>query len=104
MKEYKSEVSAIVHSTMQELQEIGVITKTTLKEYDELCLKPVNSFTADEIKEIREKEMVSQPIFAKYLNVSKGLISAWERGVKKPGGPALRLLTIVKEKGLTALL
>ncbi len=104
MKEYKSEISAIVHSTMQELQGVGIISKTTLKEYDELCLKPVNAFSPEEIREIREKEMVSQPIFAKYLNVSKGLISSWERGVKKPGGPALRLLTIVKEKGLAALL
>jgi putative transcriptional regulator len=46
---------------------------------------------------------MSQPVFARYLNVSKNLISDWERGTKKPGGPALRLLTVVKNKGIQAI-
>ncbi len=36
-------------------------------------------------------------MFARYLNVSKNLVSDWERGVKKPGGPALRLLTVIQK-------
>jgi hypothetical protein len=40
---------------------------------------------------------------AGYLNVSKNVVSEWERGVKRPGGPALRLLSIVKRKGLEAI-
>lgn len=46
---------------------------------------------------------VSQPVFAHYLNVSKNLISDWERGTKRPGGPALRLLTVVKKNGIQAI-
>jgi putative transcriptional regulator len=46
---------------------------------------------------------VSQPVFARYLNVSKNLVSEWERGAKRPGGPALRLLAVVKKKGLKAI-
>ena len=39
-----------------------------------------------------------------YLNVSKNFVSDWERGVKKPGGPALRLLlTVIQKKGLEAI-
>ncbi|MFI3272184.1 MAG: DNA-binding transcriptional regulator [Pseudomonadota bacterium] len=104
MKEYQSKLSAIIHSTMEDLHGIGVVKRQTLRKYDELCLKTVEPLSADEIKQIREKEMVSQPVFAKYLNVSKGIISAWERGVKKPSGPALKLLTMVKERGLETLL
>lgn len=48
-------------------------------------------------------EHISQPVFARYLNVSKNLVSDWERGVKKPGGPALRLLTVIQKKGLEAI-
>jgi putative transcriptional regulator len=55
------------------------------------------------IKAIRAREQVSQPVFARYLNVSKNLVSDWERGVKKPGGPALRLLTVIQRKGLAAI-
>ena len=31
------------------------------------------------------------------------LISDWERGIKKPGGPALRLLTVVKKNSIQAI-
>ena len=56
-----------------------------------------------EIRAIREREHLSQSVFARYLNVSKNLISDWERGVKKPGGPALRLLTVIQKKGIQAI-
>nr|WP_299913983.1 hypothetical protein [Sphingomonas bacterium] len=42
-------------------------------------------------------------MFAAYLNVSRNLVSDWERGVKRPGGPALRLLSIIQRKGLQAV-
>ena len=64
---------------------------------------PVKTFTAEQIKTLRERECVSQPVFTYYLNVTKGMISAWERGVKKPSGPALRLLSLVDKNGLDAI-
>jgi putative transcriptional regulator len=88
---------------MEALHEIGAINKQTMREFDEACLTPVQELTAEEIKQIRLREHISQPVFARYLNVSKNLVSDWERGVKKPGGPALRLLTIIKKKGLLAI-
>ena len=57
----------------------------------------------EEIRALRERERVSQPVFARYLNVSKNLVSDWERGAKRPGGPALRLLALVQERGLQAI-
>ena len=102
-KTYKSELSAAIHGTVEMLHEHGLIDKTTMKEFDESCLVPVHEITPEEIKAIREREHLSQPVFARYLNVSKNLVSDWERGVKKPGGPALRLLSIVKHKGLEAV-
>ena len=35
--------------------------------------------------------------------VTTNLVSKWERGQKRPSGPALKLLSIVKAKGLEAL-
>lgn len=37
------------------------------------------------------------------VNVTTGLVSQWERGEKRPAGPALKLLTLVREKGLAAI-
>jgi len=70
-----------------------------MREFDEACIAPAPVFSPDEIKAIREAEHVSQPVFARYLNVSKNLASARERGAKKPVGPALRLLSIIRRNG-----
>jgi len=102
-KSYKSEIFAAIHETAEALHVHGVIDKMTMREFDESCLASVKDITPDEIRTIREREKLSQPVFARYLNVSKNLVSDWERGVKKPGGPALRLLSIVKHKGLDAV-
>ncbi len=102
-KKYRSEAFAAIHETMEALQDIGVIGKQTMREFDDACLTPVRVLAPDEIKAIRVREHISQPVFARYLNVSKNLVSDWERGVKKPGGPALRLLTVIQEKGLEAI-
>ena len=102
-KQYRSEAFAAIHETMGGLHEIGAIDKRTMREFDEACLTPVQVLAPEQIKQIRQRERMSQPVFARYLNVSKNLISDWERGVKKPGGPALRLLTVVRNKGLEAI-
>ena len=94
---------AAIHETIEALHEIGAVDKQTMREFDDACLTPVHVLAPDEIKAIRVREHISQPVFARYLNVSKNLVSDWERGVKKPGGPALRLLTVIQKKGLEAI-
>jgi len=102
-KTYKSEAYAALHEMMEGLHEGGAIDKVTMRQFDLTCLTPVPAFTAEEIKAIREQEHVSQSVFAHYLNVSTNLISDWERGLKRPGGPALRLLSVIRKNGLSAI-
>ncbi len=97
---YKSEALAAVHEMLDGLHEAEAIDKRTLRGFEEACLVPATPLQPDEIKAIREAEHVSQSVFARYLNVSKNLVSDWERGKKRPGGPALRLLSIIQRKGL----
>lgn len=102
-KTYKSDVLAAIHETASGLHNAGAISKATMREYEELCLTPVKKLSPEEIKIIREKSRVSQAIFARYLNVSTGVISQWERGERSPAGPSLKLLSIVQKRGLDAL-
>ena len=102
-KQYKSEALASIHETMSSLHKIGAINKKTMRNFDADCLEDVSDIKPKDIRAIRKREQASQPVFAMYLNVSKNLVSDWERGVKKPGGPALRLINIVKKHGLGAL-
>lgn len=102
-KKYRSEAYAAIHETMEALHEVGAVNKQTMREFDETCLTPTLPMAPERIRALREREHLSQPIFALYLNVSKNLVSDWERGVKKPGGPALRLLTVVEKNGIRAI-
>jgi putative transcriptional regulator len=101
--QHKSEAFAAIHETMDALHQIGAIDKRTMRDFDATCLKPAAAMEPNDIKALRDREYVSQPIFALYLNVSRNLVSDWERGIKKPGGPALRLLNIVQKYGLETL-
>lgn len=100
---YRSEIAGSVHEMVEGFQRAGLVAKQTMRQFDASCLAPAEALAPEEIRAIRERERVSQPVFARYLNVSKNLVSEWERGAKRPGGPALRLLTIVRKNGLQAI-
>jgi putative transcriptional regulator len=102
-KTYKSEASAAIHEMISGFYEAGVVSKETMRRFDESCLTPVKKLTPQEIKAIREEALASQSVFARYLNVTPGLVSQWERGEKSPGGASLKLLTLVQKKGLEAI-
>lgn len=98
-----SDLLASVHQSAAAMFEAGAIGKTTMREYEKLCLAPVGEFTPEEIAGVRKGAAVSQPVFAAYLNVAKSTVSQWERGEKKPDGPARKLLDLVRRKGLHVL-
>ncbi|CAN5408918.1 hypothetical protein BH10PSE4_BH10PSE4_17750 [soil metagenome] len=51
------------------------------------------------IKQLRENNHVSQPVFARSLNTRESTVENWEAGAKKPRGAALKLLAIVQKHG-----
>ena len=102
-KTYHSKISAAIHETMADLHRTGAVDDRTMRKFDELCLTPVKELSPRQIKAIRTREHTSQAVFARFLNVTTGLVSQWERGEKKPGGASLKLLTLVKNKGLDAV-
>ena len=102
-KTYKSDALAAIHETVSDYYAAGVIDKQTMRRFDESCLTPVREFTSEEIQALREREQVSQKVFAHYLNVSKDSVSQWERGKKHPDGPSLKLLSLIERKGLAAI-
>jgi len=102
-KKYQSRIAETVHTTAEGLHGIGAIDKTTMREFDVMCLTMVEELSAREIQKIRKKAGVSQEVFSHYLNVPTTLVSQWERGEKKPSGPSLKLLSLVKHKGLDAI-
>ncbi len=102
-KQYRSRIMAAIHETAEDLHTAGLVDKRTMRKFDEACLTPVRSLSAEEIRAIREREGASQAVFARYLNVTTGLVSQWERGEKHPQGTSLKLLALVARSGLEAV-
>ncbi len=100
---YRSDAMAAIHQTMEALHNVGAIGRQTMRHFDKACLTPVQPLTPRRIKAIRVREQVSQTVFANYLNVTPNLVSKWERGEKRPSGPALKLLSLVDKRGLNAV-
>ena len=102
-KKFRSRLSAAIHETAASLHRAGLLDKETMREFDASCLTTVAELSPREIVALRRRERISQGVFARYLNVRPKLVSEWERGEKKPSGPSLKLLSIVKTKGLDAI-
>jgi putative transcriptional regulator len=102
-KQYRSSLMASLHEAAEGLSAAGVMDKRTMREFDDLCLTPVQALTPKEIRELRLREGASQAVFARYLNVTTGLVSQWERGEKRPQGASLKLLTLIAKNGLQAV-
>ncbi len=102
-KQYRSPILAAIHETAENLHGIGLIGKQTMREFDVGCLTGVEPLDASQIQALRLREGASQAVFARYLNVTTGLVSQWERGEKHPRGPSLKLLNLVRKKGLDAV-
>ncbi|TIT04669.1 MAG: DNA-binding transcriptional regulator, partial [Mesorhizobium sp.] len=99
---YKSDAFEAIHSSARALYKVGAIDKTTMRSFDASCLTAPAAIGPDEIKALREKNHVSQPVFARYLNTSESTVQKWETGAKRPSGMALKLLSVVKKHGLAA--
>lgn len=87
-KQYKSEALAAAHEAALGLAEAGVMSKQTMRRFDEMCLTPVRVMSPDEIRALRLRENASQAVFARYLNMTTGLVSQWDaarngRGVRR---------------------
>ena len=102
-KTYRSDLLAAVHETAEDLHEVGVMGKRTLRRFDQMCLTPVEPMDGAAIRTLRERERVSQAVLARHLNVTTGLVSQWERGEKRPAGASLKLLSLVRSRGLEAI-
>ncbi|MCY7314305.1 MAG: DNA-binding transcriptional regulator [Rubrivivax sp.] len=100
MRKTKSPILAAIHGTARGLHKAGVMDQLTLREFDQLCLPPVESLDPEQIKHIRQTTRVSQAVFACLLNTSLSTVQKWEIGQKKPTGTALKLLHLMQKRGL----
>lgn len=78
--------------------------KITLRHLGTKPVAVAAPITAEEIRSMRERANLSQAVFARYLNLTTGYVSQLERGTKRPTGPALVLLDVIRRKGVETIL
>ena len=102
-RKFKSDMSEAIHSSAAALHKVGALDKATMRDFDARHLAIPSEIDPAEIKQLREANNVSQPVFARYLNTSESTVEKWETGAKRPSGTALKLLMIVQKHGLQIL-
>jgi len=100
----KSRILDEMHETARGLSDSGLISKRRMAEFDVLCNLGVEEMSPQKIKQLREKEHISQAVFAAVLNTSVSTVQKWEIGDKRPSGPSLKLLSLIERRGLEAVL
>ena len=99
----QSRILQEMHETARGLHAAGVFLDTTMRDFDKVCLSPVHELAPEEIRNLRKRAHVSQAVFAACLNTSLSTIQKWEIGKKRPTGIALKLLNLIEQKGLEAV-
>ncbi|SFS07804.1 putative transcriptional regulator [Granulicella pectinivorans] len=77
--------------------------KITLRHFGNKVLETMQPISGEDIRAVRERENLSQAAFARYLNLTAGYVSQLERGIKRPTGPALALLNVIRRKGIVVM-
>ena len=99
----RSRILGEMRETTAGLVRAGVVDKQTMKEFDALALAPVRDLSPKQIRAIRARSRMSQAVFAAVLNTSISTVQKWEIGEKRPSGPSLKLLDVIKRKGIDYL-
>ncbi|KQP87305.1 DNA-binding protein [Methylobacterium sp. Leaf113] len=100
---FRNAASEAIHTSAAMLYKVGALDKATMRDFDARHLAVPSDIEPAQIKQIREANNVSQPVFARYLNTSESTFEKWETGGKRPSGMALKLLSVVQKHGLKVL-
>ncbi len=100
----KSRILEAAHETATDLHRLGFIDKRKMQKFDLLCMAPIPAYDSEKIRALRESLNLSQAVLASVLNTSVSTIRQWEVGDKHPSGPSLKLLDLLKRKGLDGVL
>ena len=60
-------------------------------------------YGSSRVRRLRERLQLSQPVFARVLNVSVATVRGWEQGARVPDGPSRRLLELAERDAATVL-
>jgi len=58
--QYRSEISESVHRGMSRLRDLGLVDVVTMRQLDETCLLPIETFTPEDVTAPKETSKVDE--------------------------------------------
>ncbi len=103
-----SRLTRALLETAKDMREGGILDsaaykKITMRHLGDIGV-PAEPLTGKDIRALRTRARLSQAVLAQLLNLTVGYVSQLERGAKRPTGPALVLLNVIRRKGIEAIL
>lgn len=71
-------------------------SERTLRVTEVIVPDPPQEFTPDDVRRIRTRLNMSQPRFARLLQVSSKTVQSWEQGTRRPRQSSARLLQFIE--------
>ena len=62
---------------------------------DRITVSPLRMYSGEDVKSIRNRNNMTQRLFAEALGVSAKTVEAWETGTNTPSGVARRMLELM---------
>jgi putative transcriptional regulator len=102
-----SRLTREILETANTLRDVGILDDA---DYGKITMRHLGRAPSElaplsgaDIRGLRERARMSQAVFARKLQVTPGYVSQLEREVKRPSGPALVLLHVIRRQGMDAI-
>lgn len=98
--------SAIVDRVLAEgrlWHALGFISDERRRSCEIVCMPAPAPLEPAELRAIRERDQLELDVFADLINTTSRQLRRWEQGLGRPHGPALRLLHLVRDRGVHAI-
>ena len=100
MRKRKSRLLGAILERSRRLHAYGAMTYGKWREFERSCSPLPEPMSSEEIKALVEQSELDYSIFARLLNTTPRLVLRWQQGLARPRGPELKLLHLIKERGL----
>lgn len=92
----KNNVFGLIRDAMQE--GLDALREDRVRRNEREIPDPAPPLSAAQVAQLRTRMRLSQAEFAGLLSVSAKTIQAWEQGLRRPDGPARRLMQLLSLK------
>ncbi|WP_416761479.1 helix-turn-helix domain-containing protein [Roseateles sp. So40a] len=103
MRKRKSQTLENVLAWARRFNDHGLMSDEKRREFERICCPLPEFFPPEEIRRIREVSDVDVHTMARLLNTTHRLVKRWEEGLARPRGPELKLLQLVRDRGVDTL-